>query len=53
MMATLAGFVAGTVAGVTGVLHTKFKINGLLSGIGRDRALFGQPPHQRETMCPY
>lgn len=33
-LATLAGFVAGMVAGTTtGVLHTKFKINGLLSGI--------------------
>src|SRR6266700_2948268 len=33
-LATLAGFAAGVVAGTTtGVLHTKFKINGLLSGI--------------------
>jgi len=32
--ATFAGFAAGTLAGaITGVLHTKFKINGLLSGI--------------------
>jgi putative ABC transport system permease protein len=32
--ATLAGFLAGTVAGtLTGTLHTKFNINGLLSGI--------------------
>src|SRR5215831_9289081 len=32
--ATLAGFAAGVLAGMTtGVLHTKFKINGLLSGI--------------------
>ena len=32
--ATLAGFAAGVLAGTTtGVLHTKFKINGLLSGI--------------------
>ena len=33
-LATLAGFGAGVTAGaITGVLHTKFKINGLLSGI--------------------
>ncbi len=33
-LATLAGFGAGLLAGaVTGILHTKFKINGLLSGI--------------------
>jgi putative ABC transport system permease protein len=33
-LATLAGFAAGMLAGMTtGVLHTKFKINGLLSGI--------------------
>src|SRR5262245_22048438 len=33
-LATLTGFVAGMLAGTTtGVLHTKFKINGLLSGI--------------------
>ena len=33
-LATVAGFVAGFLAGtVTGVLHTKFKINKLLSGI--------------------
>ena len=33
-VATLAGFVAGAIAGAaTGVLHTKFGINGLLSGI--------------------
>jgi len=33
-VATLAGFVAGACAGaVTGVLHTRFGINGLLSGI--------------------
>ena len=32
--ATLAGALAGTAAGaLTGILHTKFKINGLLSGI--------------------
>lgn len=34
LLATLAGFFAGTIAGTTtGLLHTKFKINGLLSGI--------------------
>ncbi len=34
MLATLAGFMAGAVAGAfTGVLHTRFGINGLLSGI--------------------
>jgi putative ABC transport system permease protein len=34
VLATLAGFAAGMLAGMTtGVLHTKFKINGLLSGI--------------------
>src|SRR5436305_10369595 len=34
MTASMVGFVAGTFAGATtGVLHTKFKINGLLSGI--------------------
>src|SRR5215469_4919470 len=33
-LATLAGFGAGLIAGsTTGLLHTKFKINGLLSGI--------------------
>jgi len=33
-LATMAGFAAGVLAGMTtGVLHTKFKINGLLSGI--------------------
>src|SRR5690242_4310336 len=33
-LATMTGFVAGMLAGTTtGVLHTKFKINGLLSGI--------------------
>lgn len=34
LVASGAGFLAGMVAGaVTGILHTKFKINGLLSGI--------------------
>lgn len=33
-LATFAGFLAGMVAGaLTGILHTRFKINGLLSGI--------------------
>jgi putative tryptophan/tyrosine transport system permease protein len=33
-LATLSGFVVGALAGaVTGVLHTKFNINGLLAGI--------------------
>jgi putative ABC transport system permease protein len=33
-LATMSGFVAGALAGtVTGVLHTRFKINGLLAGI--------------------
>lgn len=32
--ASLAGFVAGAIAGtVTGIIHTKFKIDGLLAGI--------------------
>ncbi|MDX2166203.1 MAG: ABC transporter permease [Deltaproteobacteria bacterium] len=34
LLATVAGFLAGAAAGaVTGVLHTRFGINGLLSGI--------------------
>jgi putative ABC transport system permease protein len=34
MLATTAGFAAGMLAGATtGVLHTRFKINGLLAGI--------------------
>src|SRR5262245_58822990 len=34
VVATLAGFAGGTLAGTTtGVLHTRFKINGLLAGI--------------------
>jgi len=34
VVATAAGFAAGALAGVaTGILHTKFKINGLLAGI--------------------
>src|SRR5580765_3696317 len=44
--ATLAGFAAGTVAGaITGVLHTKFKINGLLSGILVMTALYSVNLH--------
>ena len=34
LLATAAGFVAGAAAGaLTGILHTKFRINGLLAGI--------------------
>src|SRR5579862_2707659 len=34
LLASAAAFVAGTLAGATtGILHTRFKINGLLSGI--------------------
>src|SRR6476646_350408 len=45
-VATLAGFVAGTLAGTTtGVLHTKFKINGLLSGILVMTALYSGNLH--------
>lgn len=45
-LATLAGFAAGMVAGtVTGVLHTKFKINGLLSGILVMTALYSMNLH--------
>ncbi len=41
VLATLAGFLGGLVAGAaTGVLHTRFKINGLLSGILVMTALF-------------
>jgi len=41
LLATLAGFAGGATAGiVTGVLHTKFKINGLLSGIWVMTALY-------------
>ncbi|HTL57709.1 MAG TPA: hypothetical protein VL361_18630 [Candidatus Limnocylindrales bacterium] len=44
--ATLAGFVAGMIAGTTtGVLHTKFKINGLLSGILVMTALYSVNLH--------
>src|SRR5712675_1587858 len=45
-LATLAGFAAGTAAGaLTGVLHTKFKINGLLSGILVMTALYSVNLH--------
>ena len=34
VVATLAAFLSGTIAGgLTGIIHTRFKINGLLSGI--------------------
>ena len=45
-VATFVGFAAGTVAGaITGVLHTKFKINGLLSGILVMTALYSVNLH--------
>src|SRR5438445_8727335 len=45
-LATVAGFVAGMIAGTTtGVLHTKFKINGLLSGILVMTALYSVNLH--------
>src|SRR6478752_9827821 len=45
-LATLAAFLAGTIAGTTtGVLHTKFKINGLLSGILVMTALYSVNLH--------
>jgi len=45
-LATLVGFAAGTIAGTTtGVLHTKFKINGLLSGILVMTALYSVNLH--------
>jgi putative ABC transport system permease protein len=45
-LATLVGFVAGALAGATtGVLHTKFKINGLLSGILVMTALYSGNLH--------
>src|SRR5947209_11673575 len=44
--ATLAGFAAGVLAGaVTGMLHTRFKINGLLSGILVMTALYSVNLH--------
>src|SRR5262247_3620885 len=45
-IATTAAFCAGLAAGsVTGVLHTKFKINGLLSGILVMTALYSVNLH--------
>jgi putative ABC transport system permease protein len=45
-LATIAGFLAGTVAGTaTGLLHAKFKINGLLSGILVMTALYSVNLH--------
>jgi len=45
-LATIAGLFAGTIAGTTtGVLHTKFKINGLLSGILVMTALYSVNLH--------
>jgi putative ABC transport system permease protein len=44
--ATLAGFVAGMLAGsITGILHTKFRINELLSGILVMTALYSVNLH--------
>jgi putative ABC transport system permease protein len=46
VLATLAGFLGGLFAGtVTGVLHTRFKINALLSGILVMTALFSVNLH--------
>src|SRR5437762_3998744 len=46
VLATLAGFAAGVLAGTTtGFLHTKFKINGLLSGILVMTALYSVNLH--------
>jgi len=45
-MATIAGAVAGAIAGtITGTLHTKFKINSLLSGILVMTALYSVNLH--------
>jgi putative ABC transport system permease protein len=45
-LATLTGFLAGMAAGaITGILHTKFKINGLLSGILVMTALYSGNLH--------
>ena len=45
-LATLAGFAGGVLAGMTtGLLHTKFKINGLLSGILVMTALYSVNLH--------
>src|SRR4051794_37182122 len=46
LLATTAAFVAGAIAGTaTGVLHTRFKINGLLSGILVMTALYSVNLH--------
>src|SRR5215471_4591596 len=46
LLATLAGFCGGAVAGaLTGVLHTKFKIHGLLAGILVMTALYSVNLH--------
>ena len=46
LLATAAGFLGGVVAGATtGVLHTKFKINGLLAGILVMTALYSVNLH--------
>ncbi|MHB8520997.1 MAG: ABC transporter permease [Limisphaerales bacterium] len=46
LLATAAGFFAGAVAGaLTGVLHTRFKIHGLLSGILVMTALYSVNLH--------
>jgi len=46
MLATVAGFLGGMIAGtITGVLHTKFHIHGLLSGILVMTALYSVNLH--------
>lgn len=46
LVATAAGFAAGSLAGMTtGILHTKFNINGLLSGILVMTALYSVNLH--------
>ena len=46
LLASACGFAAGFIAGsVTGILHTKFKINGLLSGILVMTALYSVNLH--------
>ena len=45
-LATLAGFVSGLLAGAaTGILHTRFKIQGLLAGILVMTALYSVNLH--------
>ena len=53
LVATTAAFVAGALAGAcTGTLHTKFKINGLLSGILVMTALYSINLHvMGRAMC--